>query len=388
MKDYVVLSVDISPLSESTADGLASLLRSAGRRAHVTRVARPAVDETTVAAIESALRPFPERDVLVINHTRQSLSPALDKVRHVVSYMQDESTALAGREDEWNRCEDHIIGFTTQARGLGYESDRCIETPMFQCPFMFGESAGVRELPLLFLASNKGDDPLEHYWRSTIRAMPQLEGKLSAEGAARMLAAMREASMALDRPTTFEGLRHAMLAAGGPVASLWTEFGEFPRFNILMYWHIYERVYRQTVSARLLKAGAPLRVAGDGWRANPAFVRVAEPTLPRRKLKSYYQGCKWSLHLNSSGGYHHRLAEILLSGGLPLLHDHRKWRRERFDRTAFVGLQTKYLVDTLDTVENGSSRPSVLILEKLTNLWRYCDSFSDPVDVARDFKRG
>jgi hypothetical protein len=91
-------------------------------------------------------------------------------------------------------------------------------------------------------------------------------------------------------------------------------------FEIYFWWHVHEALWRQVIVRRLRLAGNEVHVAGGGWFDNDEFKDIASPHIMHGKdLAEAYASHSMALHIG--GPAHHRMAEILLSGGTVALPD-------------------------------------------------------------------
>ena len=385
-KPLLILAADGSDLTASSARGLAAVLNSVGMAATWATTTVGDMCSRMLVDINGALRKTKPDVVVAINHTRASLSPALDKIQRVFSWMQDEAVSIKPELSRlWNnhKCGDWILGFTEIAKVCGYDPARLTQCPLPQDPAVF-QSGGSAEGPDFLFASHKGEDPAMYLSTEVFRAMPQLRAMLDERHTDELVATLRGAVAAGHRFNSFEDVYKLVAAKGGCLAALFDNFKDVPRFQILMYWHVADRVYRQEVLSWFLKAGGRLDVVGRGWAANPRFQANALPMEPRDQLARLYHRARWSLHINSMVGYHHRLVEILMSRGRPLVHGNEfKTAVEPFDRDRFIAAQARYVKGAFKGALAGKVYSNPADYTFLTNLQPYCQFFANDTDIQQ-----
>lgn len=390
-KSILVLACERSDLSASSAKGLADILRGLGYRASHRSTRQGIVCGPMLGEVAEAVAAARPDLVVAINHTRHSLGPALKGVPRVATLLQDSTVSIQPcLAPRWNaECpDDRFIGFASFAKTCGYDWARCFETPLFMCPEMF-KPVKRPPGPRFLFASNKGEDPLAYFTDKVFKAMPELRGMLDDRLALRLVQGVREAVDGGAVMGSFEDLRRLVAGWGGPLASLFHQYGGMVRFEILMRWHMMDRVHRQAVLEWFRDAG--LRVVGRGWPENPAFRdAVLNGEIPRADLRGLYSASKWSLHVNSTGsGYHHRIVEILLSGGRPLVHGAcLKTGAEPFDRAAFADDQARYVKGLFKALLDGRPHEGGDMYARLCALARYCRVFSTREDAELFIKTG
>jgi len=81
--------------------------------------------------------------------------------------------------------------------------------------------------------------------------------------------------------------------------------------DLLLYWGVNERLYRQTVIRWLVDMDCNMAIAGCGWEWTGKSVGYLES---QDACNNFLSQGKYGLHLNSLEGIHHRLWQMALAG--------------------------------------------------------------------------
>lgn len=119
--------------------------------------------------------------------------------------------------------------------------------------------------------------------------------------------------------------------------------------DLLLYWGINERLYRQTVVRWLVEMDCNMALAGCGWEWTGKSVGYIEG---QEACHVFLSQGKFGLHLNSLEGNHHRMWQMALAGNKVLtrghsihgtgcqlkIEDHQSWWARELDRI-LIGLE-------------------------------------------------
>ena len=224
-------------------------------------------------------------------------------------------------------ANDFVCCYTSIARHVPTSNRLDCQFPVNPAKFRNGARLKQRTI---FFASSKGGDEIP---KPRVRDL-----LIEAMGRNLLIEAINLLESIADRPMPFchfEGF-----LARFPVGM---EILAHPQKELILvglYWHCLDPMYRKSILRKLLKMGWKLRLAGEGWDKNPEFKAYAYGgvAVHGAPLAFEYSKSKYSLHLNINGnGDHHRLAEILCSGGMPLLIDNTPSSpQEAFNRSNYV----------------------------------------------------
>ena len=377
--DVLVTTIGESRVQRDTADDLAAILNRLGIDAFTSHGGY-----NWKSIFGGSIARLKPRCVVAVNFVRPHFGSIFMDVPVFCTWLQDSTSAMSipNLATHWNNhCQnDWVFGYTASARDAGFSPDRLVDTPFIIDSEKF--TGVVEPKAQLFAAMSKGD-PAMDYLRKAWQAIPALLQPPMTEALwAELVAQLYALCSTGGRLICYEELDKFVLGLGAPLASAWPALMTDQRIKVMAYWHVYERIYRQTVISWAQDSALPVRIAGDGWSENPRFAESAIGMLERKQLADMYASSTWSLHVNSHVGYHHRYLEVLLSGGRLLVHGE-PGPSKPFNRGEFVALQDLLVTDLFVAFLRGR-RPRVLDCgAKLYDVLDCCTRFRTRDELIR-----
>lgn len=313
----------------STSEDLRDILMSLGHKAGYMLIHPGSARSDVMAAIKGMKYDL----VLCVNHTRRMLWDVFPKEIPFITLLMDtvwgmrEKSVVAAFND---RPCDKIFGYVEHLKPFGYDPGKLVETDIPVSPVKFHPPDNMAPHDHgLFFASGKGW-PIEMMVKAMEPACLNNHTcfltKHDLLGMANTLRSLYDnecQTMCADDFSVWVQSQEPSLKSTAERMG-----GDWPLWCLMfLYWRMHEHVYRQSVVRNLIRRGLALRVAGDGWTDNPEFYDIAMPAIKHgRELASWYFNAGSSLHANGGGCVnHHRITEIMLSGGRPIVLD-KYWR--------------------------------------------------------------
>ena len=290
--------------------------------------------ETMVLAPEGMMTPFFAMEAinrfkpdlfLHVNHLRTESEGVLPHDMMVVSWIQDPLPYVNNHEtaQKWNamaapRKRDLIVGYTGQLKPYGYQEDRLSPLSMIVDPEIFKpreltpEQISTYGCDVCF-ASNCG--------LPTDRLVKEVLVHIFEEYG------VDEATLMDYHDRLWDYYRDGKSITTYQQLIDFLQLDATPEDAVVqrLFWRLNDVIYRHVViewldEYALEHLDFKLNLYGKGWDQHPRFAKYAQGELAHgEELSIAYQAAKYSLHLNSIGGAHQRVYEIISAGGHPLI---------------------------------------------------------------------
>lgn len=302
-----------------TTHDLASIAESLGHEALILELPN---GRATPSSLRAAIVDADPDALLAVNLTRRNLGGAVPRSLPMAAFMMDGCDDIDTRAfaDAFNDTRlDIMTGYVDSLPASGYDPARLHPLTVPIDPLKFFDRHRFSTTPppdTYFFAGSRGYDPADHaksrrQWYETKRI--SLPGVLSVID--KLKAEQSGSPVPLHHWTVEE-----ILLSDPSILSLSktmprVEWEMFMRVHF--HFPIYEAIFRQAAVRSLMASGKKVTVCGGGWDANPEFSSIARPPIPHgRELADAYASHSRSLHMSSLfDTSHHRMSEILLSGG-------------------------------------------------------------------------
>jgi len=256
---------------------------------------------------ESIMSYFPSGRIdtaIAINTSRNHYIGIHDKIGHVLSWMIDGVDWRVDAVDD----RDWIIGYVGDFPHAKNIHAMICPVPM---SVSYASSGEAPKYGVVF-AGNRGDrimDFIKSDWLRSLLASLKIKHS-SIERLALETEAVYERGERINGYCDFE--RFARINQDlSEQLDLLTKPQLRTFMDIILYWGINERLYRQIVIKWLMELGVDFKVAGCGWEwtgsHSVGFIDGLEP------LQSFWKSGRIGLHLNSLENIHHRIWEIAMA---------------------------------------------------------------------------
>lgn len=255
----------------------------------------------TEGALASAGAFGPDDAVVSLNYPRMAYGHAFNAVRRFIvwrhqSFMDWE--LMPEVRQSFVERQDFAFGYCESLRQAGFPDSLLCESifAVPVCDMLPYAAGGKNSLPHIALVSSRGGGALAF--------LQSKEGVLAARaaGLASMPHEFYQLACFLDYTQEWPNQAYSRMleAAATPEARMFIE------------WEVGERAYRHA-AWRFLRSGIGemLQAAGSGWDGG-----LGPVAMPRSA--QLYSDSRCGLHASLQTGWHHRMAEILMCGGIPI----------------------------------------------------------------------
>ncbi|NRA56524.1 MAG: hypothetical protein HRU13_00140 [Phycisphaerales bacterium] len=330
-----------------------------------------------------AVRDFEPDGVVLVNYLRPQIGPVLPPYVPVITWSQDAmSHFFVGAEPPRATAQDFVAGllYPEQRDRLGIPESRMLPWPIPVSPAKFHRApvgGGYEHLRCDVAFVTRHSEAPQAYAERQIeqnKAQPQVARSIESL-ALRMPAALERARR--ERLWLVHALRDscsdALRDGYGRSATQPMVEGLLQQIALpLVDLYHRQQAVRWAASA-CERNGWRLHLYGRGWEDHPDLARHARGELEHgEELRAAYQLAGITIHASVRGLLHQRVAEIAMSGGLPIV----RRNFEDIDRARWFQLNTMVGgVEPVGHTEDG--RPEFAIadhpeLMRVASLWGRC----------------
>lgn len=286
--------------------------------------------------------------LLAVNHTREHFG--YEGKLPWVCWIQDRVTPAQVMAEKFNKNEsDYMIGYVDTLKG--FDPSRCIYMPMLVSPTRC-KPIRTPKLANISYVSHKG-----HHAEDII---DKSSWPLVAEMRSYMFDSVNTPILNPDQ--VLEKFKHH--------TDFYDVCSKDPMKLELVYWCIWDGLYRQKFVLDYMRKGYKVVLYGKGWHSNPYFKKyaVAKNVEGQHISKAHNTG-EYALHISQHKGNHQRPIEIMMSGAKALCPTLGSRNPEAFDRENYVKAQKEMLTQIVDAIIR--KEKNFKIAPVLTNIYKH-----------------
>lgn len=286
---------------------------------------------TNTRYLRDRLAAFHPDLVVNINYNRSHMRGIVPPTVPFVTWVQDAMPQLLVSQDGWKAGEhDYLAGFVypETVSAFAYDRARTLSWPNAVSETTFHHAPADRSrhghLACEVAMATRHSEPPRAFVERNLATFGT--GTPIGRAAGMIAAGLMDRINACCQPWRFlsadlQALTHeaARASAGaepapGPLAVMLNSF-TLPLADL-----VFRQQAATWAGAICERRGWRFRLHGAGWEGHPTLARFARPDLTHgEELRASYQLAGVHLHAAVRGGFHQRIAEIAMSGGVPLV---------------------------------------------------------------------